>query len=185
MRSGVFNNIVMGSDSSEDYFIVVPLKGKPVEHCNTALPYIFVTFHLFYPERWMGWVLNEKFYLFFKGFSGMLWKVSEVLLKGICSGNLHSYRSFIRSSTEEKLFVLPCLISSSACLSAFDQSNSLKYGGRQRAYLSSSITTDSSSGRSVVFLYSCSCSKSSSGSSKVMGCFLSIKNYTTKEVCHV
>ncbi len=151
MRSRSFKDIIVQSDPSEDYFIPLYLKRKLVKHGNTAFPYLIVTFHLLGPQRRMKRIFNEKLNLIFKYPFDVFWQMFKILFKGFGSGYLHSYSSFKKSSTDEKLLTLPCLISSSASSSAFVQSKSLKYFGRDRACSRSSFMADELSGRFVFF----------------------------------
>jgi len=83
--------------------------------------------------------------------------------EGFGAEGFHFLRSAIKSSMESNDLVFPAAISLSASASAFSQLNSLKYGGRDNAYLINSATASSVVGLFADFLYRSISSKISSG----------------------
>jgi len=96
-------------------------------------------------------------------FCASLGKPLVILLKGFGAEDSHFLRSKIKSSMESNDLVCPAAISLSASASAFSQLNSLKYGGRDNAYLINSATASSVFGLFADFLYRSISSKISSG----------------------
>jgi len=112
----------MWPDSSEKIMSCMDFKCEAIEHIDDSLPAVFVSLHLFDPERRVFGVLQEEPQLIFKSLLDMCRQLPEVLFKGIGVVNPHALRSASRSSTEEKDFTLPAAISASASFSAFCQS---------------------------------------------------------------
>src|SRR3989337_4602078 len=108
-------------------------------------------------------VIDKESYLFIEFFLYSLGKPLVILLKGFGAEDYHFLRSAIRSSMESNDLVFPAAISLSASASVFSQSNSLKYGGRDNAYLINSATASSVFGLFADFLYRSISSKTSSG----------------------
>ncbi len=90
-------------------------------------------------------------------------KLFIILLEGFGAEDSHFLRSAIKSSTESNDLVCTAAISLSASASAFSKLNSLKYGGRDNAYLINSATASSMLGLFAYFIYRSISSNTSSG----------------------
>jgi len=108
-------------------------------------------------------IVHKKLYLFIEFFLCSLGKPLVILLKGFGAEDYHFLRSAIKSSMESNDLVFPAAISLSASASAFSQLNSLKYGGRDNAYLINSVTASSVFSLFADFLYRSISSNTSSG----------------------
>jgi len=157
-----FQNIVVRTDAPEEVIILMNFEGKAIEHVDACLPSVFVPFHLLNPERRVTDVIDKEPYLIIEFFLCSLGKPLVILLKGFGAEDSHFLRSKIKSSMESNDLVCPAAISLSASASAFSQSNSLKYGGRVRAYLIKSLTASSVLVLLADFLYRSISSKMSS-----------------------
>jgi hypothetical protein len=143
--------------------VTMYLKGKPIKHIYACFPAVFVPFHLFNSEGRVTYVIDKESYLVIKFFLCSLRKPLIILLKSISAEDFHFLRSERKSSMESNDLVFPAAISLSASASAFSQLNSLKYGGRDNAYLINSATAASVFGLFADFLYRSISSKTSSG----------------------
>jgi len=143
--------------------VTMYFKGKPIEHIYACFPAVFMPFHFFDSEGWMVDIVHKKLYLFIEFFLCSIGKPLVILLKGFGSEDSHFLRSAIKSSMESNDLVFPAAISLSASASAFSQLNSLKYGGRDNAYLINSATASSVFGLFADFLYRSISSNTSSG----------------------
>ncbi len=148
-----FQDIIVRAETSEEVMVPVNFEGESIEHVDACLPAVFVPFHLLEPNGRMITIGYKELYLFIKFSLDDPGKVLIILLKGVGTEDFHFFRSVIRSSTESNDLVFPAAISLSASASASSQLNSLKYGGRVRAYLISSETASSVSVFFADFLY--------------------------------